>query len=182
MTCSSCGNTLAQDVHFCPYCGAAIGAHAAQPQPQPGPVYAGVPVGLPYSRVARHLQVAGILWIVFAFYRTSTKLIGLMFLHGIFGDHLHSNWGNGWNFGNFDFAALWPIMAVSLVVGLVLSLLTGYALLTKQPWGRVIAIVTSVLALFHPITGTALGIYTLWVLAPAASGVEYEMIANSTPR
>jgi len=71
---------------------------------------------------------------------------------------------------------------VSLVVGLVLSLLTGYALLTRQPWGRVIAIVTSVLALFHPIMGTALGIYTLWVLAPAASGVEYEMLANAAPR
>jgi len=178
MTCSSCGNALAQDVRFCPHCGAPVPM-----QPQPGPVYTGVPVGLPYSRVARHLQVAGILWIVFAFYRTASKLVGLMFLHGIFGNHGHSNWGgNSWDFGNFGFAALWPIIVVSLVVGLVLSLLTGYALLTRQPWGRVIAIVTSVLALFHPIMGTALGIYTLWMLAPAASGVEYEMLANAAPR
>jgi hypothetical protein len=173
MQCSNCGNMLTPDARFCPRCG----AHVVL-QPQPGPVYAGVP---PYSRVGRHLQVAGILWIVYAFERVVSKVTGLMILHGIFGNHWHSDWGWG-SMGDFGFAALWPVIVVSLVVGFILSLLTGYALLTKQPWGRIIAIVTSVLALIHPFLGTALGIYTLWVLAPTASGYEYAAIAGPATR
>ena len=181
MICSSCGTTLAQDVHFCPRCGAPV---VQAQQPQPGPVYAAVPAGLAYTRVARHLQIAGILWVAYAAERTVGKLIALMFIHGLFGNHFYTKWGG--SMGDFGLSTLWPIILVSLVVGLILSLLTGYALLTKQPWGRVVAIVVSVLALFHPVLGTALGIYTLWVLAPAASGVEYAAITSSatssTPR
>ena len=177
MTCSSCGAVFAQDAHFCPHCGTPV-----VQQPQPSPVYPGYPAVLPYTRVSRHLQVAGILWIVYAFERTASKLVGLMFLHGIFGSHLNADWNNWSPLGNFGFAMIWPVVVASLIVGLGLSLLTGYALLTKQPWGRVIAIVTSILALFHPIFGTALGIYILWLLAPAASGDEYAAITAATPR
>jgi len=181
MTCSSCGTTLAQDVAFCPRCGAAVSARPFPPQPRP--VYAGVPV-TPYStRVTRHLQVAGILWLIYAFERVASKVAGLMFLHGIFGNHFDHNWGPGWSpWGNMAFGVVWPVIAASLLVGLVLSLLTAYALLTRQPWGRIMAIVTSILVLFHPILGTVLGIYTLWVLAPAASGVEYAAITRTATR
>lgn len=182
MICSSCGNGLAPDVRFCPRCGAPAAVPAP---PQGGPVhtYMGVPPVLPYSRVGRHLQIAGILWLVYAVERTAGKIIGMMFLRGFLGSRFRAGWGTTWgDWGSFGFAALWPIMITSLIVGLILALLTGYALLTKQPWGRVLAIVASVLALFHPITGTAIGIYTLWVLAPAASGVEYAAITAQTSR
>jgi len=87
MTCSSCGNALAQDAHFCPRCGAPIAARPFPPQPQP--VYAGVPV---YStRVVRHVQIAGILWLIYAVERTLSKIAGLMFLHGLFGRHFEQN-------------------------------------------------------------------------------------------
>jgi hypothetical protein len=81
--------------------------------------------------------------------------------------------------GDLGLTAFWPAIVVTLAFGLALSLLTGYALLTKQPWGRIIAIVAGILALFHPFLGTALGIYTLWVVAPGASGVEYDAMANN---
>jgi hypothetical protein len=147
---------------------------------QPGPVYAGVPVIASSTRVARHLQVAGILWIAYAFERTLTKLAGLLFVHTLFSGHTHNQW-DWWPMAHLS-AAFWPVAVVSLLIGFLLSLLTGYALLTRQPWGRVIAIVTAVLALFHPILGTALGIYTLWLLAPAASGYEYAALVASAPR
>lgn len=40
----------------------------------------------------------------------------------------------------------------------------GYGLLKRRNWGRILAIVVGALNLFNIPIGTALGIYTLWVL------------------
>jgi type IV secretory pathway VirB2 component (pilin) len=74
--------------------------------------------------------------------------------------------------------SLLPIIAVYTVIVSALALIVGYSLLTRRPWGRVLAIVVGILTLFKPILGTALGIYTLWVLAPGASGLEYDAVAD----
>jgi hypothetical protein len=143
MTCSSCGSTLNADVRFCTHCGAGVipasqTNQTAQVQPvqsawqvPPVPVYAAMP-GIKDTRVARHIQAAGILWIVYAIYRTGSKLIGLAVLHGIFGSHFHSGMGSSWDL--FGASVFWPMIVVSLVTTLALCLLTGYALLTRQPW------------------------------------------------
>jgi hypothetical protein len=47
-----------------------------------------------------------------------------------------------------------------------------------KSWGRILAIVIGILALITIPFGTALGIYTLWVLAPSTSGAEYDAIAD----
>ncbi|MFY9559434.1 MAG: hypothetical protein WAQ52_04300 [Terriglobales bacterium] len=47
-----------------------------------------------------------------------------------------------------------------------------------QPWARISAIVLGILALFHPPLGTALGIYTLWVLFSNNAGPEYDRLAR----
>jgi hypothetical protein len=58
------------------------------------------------------------------------------------------------------------------------GLLAGYGLLTRKPWARVLAIVVGILGLLNFPVGTAIGIYTLWVLMqPAAS----EYFAGLTP-
>jgi hypothetical protein len=54
--------------------------------------------------------------------------------------------------------------------------------MTRQPWGRVLAIIFAILALIHLPLGTALGIYTLWVLAPGASADEYAAITSTQHR
>jgi hypothetical protein len=179
MACVTCGNPLATDARFCPRCGS-----PTLPVQAP-PAYAGA-FGR-YTRVARHLQTLGTLWLVYAALRFITGIIGVLVLHGIFGEHFsHSGWGMGWghfghmgSFGEMGFAALWPIAFFSLLTSVALVLLTGYALLTRQRWGRVFAIVFSILALFHFPLGTALGIYSLWVLGPGVSGEEYAALANA---
>ena len=75
-------------------------------------------------------------------------------------------------------SAMLPFIAVVAVVSAALALLVGYSLLTRKPWGRTLAIIVSILSLLKFPIGTALGAYTLWVLAPAASGAEYEAIAD----
>jgi hypothetical protein len=76
------------------------------------------------------------------------------------------------------FHATWlvPLITAVLVGRAILCLVTGIGLLRREPWARTLAIVTAFLALIHPFTGTVLGIYTLWVLLPSASGQEYEQI------
>jgi len=50
-------------------------------------------------------------------------------------------------------------------------------LLEREPWARTLALVLGFLSLFKVPVGTALGIYTLWVLLPAQSEQEYRRLA-----
>src|SRR5437870_5143834 len=68
--------------------------------------------------------------------------------------------------------------ATFLVVGAG-GICVGWGLLQRQPWARTVAIVLGILALFHPPFGTALGIYTLWVLLAAESRGEYDHLARA---
>jgi len=70
-----------------------------------------------------------------------------------------------------------PGIGIAVVMA-ALALFAGLSLLNRKPYGRVLAIVLAVLALFKFPLGTALGIYTLWVMAPATSALEYETLAE----
>jgi len=53
-------------------------------------------------------------------------------------------------------------------------------LLQREPWARTLAVILGFVSLFFNIPfGTALGIYTLWVLLPAESDVAYEREVRS---
>lgn len=142
----------------------------------------------PQPRVQRHLQTLGILWCVFGAYRIVAGLIGMFFVRAF---AMHGWGGNQWPFGHNggpfgpQFGAPWmgallPVIAFVTVVAAALALLTGYSLLTRRTWGRTLAIIVAILSLLKFPFGTALGIYTLWVLAPAMSGAEYDAIADLT--
>ena len=178
MVCQACGAPVAEGVHFCTKCGAQVVAaqpmYAAYPPPA-APMY--------MSRVQRHLQTLGILWCVFAGYRILGGLIGMFALRVFtmrgfgadwpFNNHYHGGFGPQW------IGALLPFIAVYTVAMAALAVLVGYSLLTRKPWGRTLAVVVGILTLLKPILGTALGIYTLWVLLPAQSEEEYRRIANA---
>jgi hypothetical protein len=70
------------------------------------------------------------------------------------------------------------VVLVMTMAAAALAFLTGFALLNRKSWGRTLAIVAGVLSLIKIPIGTALGIYTLWVLAPGHSGVEYDAMAD----
>ena len=174
MNCSACGNILSPDAHFCPRCGGQVFFRQ-----QPGPAYPLPP--LAYDRVSRNIQGLGILWLVYAGLRIFSGVFGVLILHGLFGRHFgNSDFNLGWSpFGSMWLASLWPMALFSLLTSVCCILLTGYALLTRQPWGRIFAIIFGILALINLPLGTALGIYTLWVLAPRLSGDEYAALADA---
>ena len=70
------------------------------------------------------------------------------------------------------------LIVVLTSIGAVLDLATGISLLMRKSWGRILAIVIAILSLIRIPFGTALGIYTLWVLAPSTSGAEYDAIVG----
>jgi hypothetical protein len=175
MVCQACGTPVGEGVHFCPKCGAQV--FVAQP------MYVQPPMPMYLPRVQRNLQTLGILWCVLGVYRVISGLIGIIFLRA-FTTH---NFGNdAWMFGGrfhgpfppMWMAGLWPMIAFATVFAAALALVAGYGLLNRRPWGRIVAIIAAILALIKFPLGTALGVYTLWVLAPGASGLEYDAIAD----
>ena len=79
----------------------------------------------------------------------------------------------------FVHGMLRAIGALLLLMGL-LGIAAGWGLLTRQPWARMLAVIFGCISLIDIPLGTALGIYTLWVLLPAESEQEYSHLAHST--
>jgi hypothetical protein len=113
----------------------------------------------------------GIFWLAYSTFR-------------LFGGWLFSrffaHWGLFWN-PTIPFFLPGLLRGVGLVLmgtG-VLGILAGWGLMDRQPWARMLAIVLGFFALLHFGIGTVLGIYTLWVLLPAESAVEYQRTARA---
>ncbi len=138
------------------------------------------------SRLQNHLRTLGILWVILGVYRLLGWIFALPFLGGFFGGMGHG-WGRGVMYGPFGhgdmtfhhawMATLIPMITLVVILMAGFSFLVGYALLTRQPWGRILAIIAAIFTLLKFPFGTALAIYTLWVLLPADSAAEYERIA-----
>jgi hypothetical protein len=66
-----------------------------------------------------------------------------------------------------------------LVSGLaIIGVIAGVGLMAHSPWARMLAIVLGCISLIHPPLGTALGIYTLWVLASGGADADYRSLAG----
>jgi len=143
--------------------------------PDPGTYYAQAKAAEQRARVHQHLQPLGIMWCIYGAYRILTILIGLTFLHTMAADGMFGNMPDP--VAHLIHAAI-PALGLMAVLMGSLAILTGYALLTRQNWGRILAIVLAILALIKIPFGTGLGIYTLWVLAPQASGVEWDQLTR----
>ncbi len=169
MYCSACGQSLDASQRVCQKCGW-----------QFAPIPAPAPLSYEPTRVHRHVQTLSILWIAYSLWILLHWAIAVGFLSGAF-----TNWarmGHGFDessiFRSMHMGWLVPLITVILVGRAVLCAVTGISLLQRASWARVLAIITAVLGLIHPLAGTALAVYTLWVLLPSASGLEYQQIAT----
>lgn len=156
MFCNRCGAQLQPDYVACPKCGRLLRT----------------PVG-GTGRLDGHVRTLSILW---------------MIMGGIF--VLPAVWlllfGGGARFmvhNREPFAPLFPLFITlaggTLVILAAGGICVGLGLQQRQAWARMAAIVLGVLALFHPPLGTALGVYTLWVLLPDDHGAQYRSMGQS---
>jgi len=157
MYCDRCGTELKSNDLFCSNCGKPVRADLPGTPPMPASSTRG--------RIEGHVRVLGILWIVIS----SLRLLPGLFLISVFQAR-----------PNFlppeapDFVpGLISGIGVVLLVAAALGIFVGWGLLQRQPWARMGAIVFGVVNLLEVPFGTALGIYTLWVLLPSQSEAEY---------
>jgi hypothetical protein len=124
------------------------------------------------------MRTTAILWIAYSLWILLHWIIAVGFLAGAYTNWAQMNHGFDGLYAFPFFHATWlvPLITGILVGRAILCLVTGVSLLRHTSWARTLAIITAFLALIHPFTGTLLGIYTLWVLLPSASGQEYEQI------
>ena len=157
MFCNQCGAEVQPAFNVCPRCGKAV---PSAPPPAP-------------SRLEGHLRTLGILWMVVGLITLIPALI-LMFLSSVVHMVIPLSESIARDLGPL----LLMIVGASLLFVGAGGLLVGWGLMHHQPWARIAAIVVGVLALFHPPLGTALGIYTLWVLLSHNAGLEYDRLAR----
>ena len=158
MFCNACGSQIQPQFNVCPNCGRPIVALAATWP----------------SRLERHLRTLGILWIVagalFAIPGLVLMTIGSVVRLGIPASE---------NLARFIGPLVLSFLGGSLFVVAVGGILVGWGLLKHESWARGVAIVLGILSLFHPPFGTALGIYTLWVLLSDHSGAQYDRLTRA---
>ncbi|HLK47592.1 MAG TPA: zinc ribbon domain-containing protein [Bryobacteraceae bacterium] len=155
MFCDACGTRLPEGAGFCPSCGKAFRSAPLMPPAQ--------------GRIAGHVRLLGILWLAMSAFH----LIPGLFLLTVFGR------GYGFVLPGHFFHGILQTVGWFFIAGSVAGVIAGWGLLDRQPWARMLAIVLGFLNLLHMPFGTALGIYTLWVLLPAQSEQEYRQVARA---
>jgi len=173
MYCDRCGTSLGPGGQFCSACGKQLVAVAGAFS---RPLAGSAP---PEARVQRHIHLLAWLW----FANGVLRLLGVGWLlvagrlfFPFFRDAngpLAWPFGRGWGLESFLWGGLY---SVGILLGLfgVLDLVLAWGLFERQSWARMLGVIVGFLALLRIPLGTALGIYTLWVLLPESSAREYD--------
>lgn len=75
---------------------------------------------------------------------------------------------------------LLSVVAIMVLGGAALGFFAGWGLMHKEPWARTLTVVLAFFVLFINIpVGTAVGVYSLWVLLPAESEKEYGALVSA---
>ncbi|MHB8484194.1 MAG: zinc ribbon domain-containing protein [Candidatus Acidiferrales bacterium] len=179
MFCDQCGRESSSDARFCSNCGRTLPA-AYQNVPPAGtpPMYVNA---IPANRVNSHLRIVGVLWLVSGILQT-LGVGWLWFVGRMVVPSVLTTFAPGFSAGSpLERVVLGGIVFASMliVVQALLSFIAAWGLFERQSWGRIAAIVAAVFSLWRIPFGTALGIYTLWVLLPASSEVEYRSLIRA---
>lgn len=158
---------------FCSGCGAPIQPHFTVCPNCRRPIASAVATTLP-GRLDRHLRTLGILWIIAGAIFAIPGLV-LMTLSGVVRLAIPA----AETVGRFVAPLVLSIIGGSLFIVAAGGILAGWGLLKHQPWARMVAIVLGIVSLLHPPFGTALGIYTLWVLLSDQASAEYDHLVGA---
>ena len=167
MFCDQCGTPSIAGQLYCSRCGKKFTGQVLQ---------------MPQSRVQENIRLLSILWMALSALNALGGLVLVILANTLFARQ-------GWIFSgrelppNVHIGFLEPLLTVVGIFVLVKAaagFLAGWSLLQRQSWARILTLVLGFIALFNIPFGTALGIYTLWVLLPSESEREYDRISHGT--
>lgn len=162
MFCDGCGASVQPGQRFCNNCGKQIVGPVSLAQPRPG-------------RVQGHVRLLALFWLAFSAFNTVGAIVLYIVANTIFAHA--SEFGAPESAGAF-LRPLLSVIAILLLAKAALGFIAGWGLLQHESWARILALVLGFISLFTNIPfGTALGIYTMWVLLSSDSEREYEALA-----
>jgi predicted nucleic acid-binding Zn ribbon protein len=164
MFCDGCGSALQPGQAFCSRCGKQImGKIATQSNP---------------GRVQKHLHLLAVLWFAIS---ALNALFGLLLV--IVGTtlfpHIRQMQDVPPDVPVGFLSAMVTTFGILILAKAAAGFIAGRGLLHRDTWARVITLVLAFLSLFNVPFGTAIGVYTLWVLLPGQSREEYEGLATA---
>ena len=159
MFCDGCGAAVQPGQAFCGKCGKAIVGPVMAMQMRPG-------------RVQGHIHLLGILWLAISAFNTIGGVILYVIANTLF-SRLHNPQATGF------LRPFLSVIACLILLKAASGFIAGWGLLQREPWARVVALVLGFISLFNVPFGTAVGVYTLWVLLPAQSQAEYDTMASA---
>jgi hypothetical protein len=163
MYCDACGAQLAVGQKFCNNCGKPLGMAVV---PRPGG-----------NRVAQHVHLLGILWIIGSVLIVLGGLVLLVIANTLFSAAVNMS-GETYSHAGF-LRPLLSVIGVFVLAKGVLGMAAGLGLLQRLPWARVLALIIGFLSLLNVPFGTALGVYTLWVLLSPNAEEDYRNLAQA---
>jgi predicted nucleic acid-binding Zn ribbon protein len=159
MFCDGCGTAMQPGQGFCSRCGKQILG----------------PVTIMHSRrrVQDHLNLLAIFWFAISAFNA---IIGVVLY--ILANTLLAPGGSAG--APVFLRPLLSVVAIIVLGGSALGFSAGWGLMHREPWARTLTVVLAFLVLFINIpVGTAVGIYTMWVLLPAESEQEYSALVDA---
>ena len=159
MFCDRCGSTVEADQRFCGRCGKGLFGDVVAARPM-------------QSRVQEHLRLVAILWLALSALTAIAGVVLCVLGNALF-PHLHEM-GAPPEVPVSLLVSLFTAIGTVVLIKAGLGFVAGWGLLRHEPWARMLTIVLSFLALLNIPFGTALGIYSLWVLLPSQSEREYQ--------
>ena|SRR5450631_2413021 len=158
MFCDACGARLQVNQGFCGQCGKEVkeGMHLAYPRA---------------SRVQEHVRLLGIFWTALS----GLDIVGAVLMFIVVNVLFVHNQEIGRGTPPLFLRPLLSALSVFLLVKAAAGFAVGWGLLQRASWARAAALALSFVSLFFNIPfGTALGVYTMWVLLPAQSEQDYD--------
>ena len=160
MFCDQCGTQLQAEQSSCIRCG----------KPVVGPNQ------FRRNRVQEHIRLVGILWMAYSALHVVAGAVLIVVAHTIFGNTFHIPSGPPPEVTQW-LRPLLEFFGYLILAKAAAGVIAGWGLLQRESWARVVALVVAFVALLNVPLGTALGIYTLWVLLPAQSDEEYKTLS-----
>ena len=153
MFCDGCGSAVQPGQGFCSACGKQIIGTVTAMQAH-------------RNRVQEHVKLVGILWLAISAFNALGGIAAFIVANTLF---MRSNMPSFLH-------PLISVVGILICAKSALGFLAGWGLLQREQWARTLSLVLAFISLFNVPFGTAVGVYTMWVLLPGESEQEYESL------